>query len=213
MQARDPAFRDRLHDTGVSRLRHELSAHFTALNADQYEDARVGQEINALINLMSGGGAAEPSFALCVTAVREALRLRTNYRDGPCYSRKDLGGYQVLFPSAVHISERMRAMDDFIASNLDYSRSFTATVAMNAICNLHPFLNGNGRTSRVLFNLVVGTHRLPPLYVPLYTLSKISHGGFLIRLRQAQYHNDWHPLADFITNGLDLLYPVHSSSG
>ncbi|MDZ5645848.1 Fic family protein [Nitrospirillum sp. BR 11828] len=211
MQARDPLLRDRLHNADATHLRHKLSEHFTALNADHYEASRIDQEINALTRLWPGGGTADQSFASGVTGIREALRLRTTYRDGPCHSRKDLGGYQVLFPGVAHIPERLRAMDDFVAANLGRSRSFTATVAMNAICNLHPFQNGNGRTSRVLFNLLIGNPQLPPLYVPLYALSKISHGGFLIRLRQAQYHNDWHPLADFIASGLDLLCSVQTS--
>ena len=64
--------------------------------------------------------------------------------------------------------------------------------------NYHPFRDGNGRTSRALFNLRMREIGLPiTAYLPLKELFWVARGGYQIRLRIAEIYGDWTPIVDF----------------
>jgi len=76
---------------------------------------------------------------------------------------------------------------------------------MTSLCNLHPFADGNGRLSRIVFNALLTTDGVRTPYVPLYELGRVSRGGFLIASRLAQYRGDWSALASFLTAAADIM--------
>jgi fido (protein-threonine AMPylation protein) len=80
-----------------------------------------------------------------------------------------------------------------------------APVVMNAIFNMHPFSDRNGRCGRVIFNLLCRAHESYPSFVPLYELAAMAKGEFVLRLRLAQYRNDWEPLIGYINTCASYL--------
>ena len=112
---------------------------------------------------------------------------------------RDRQGGQVVFPDVRLISERVRELSIFFSKYWMSKPLIFATVMMNGVANIHPFLDGNGRVSRVLFNLLLNTSLRTNCYIPIYELSELSRGGFLIRLRDAQYNGNWGPLIEYVS--------------
>jgi len=69
---------------------------------------------------------------------------------------------------------------------------------MTALCNVHPFGDGNGRVSRLVFNALLRGPDDEGPYIPLHELGRVSRAGFLIAMRLAQYRNEWGMLASFL---------------
>jgi hypothetical protein len=81
-----------------------------------------------------------------------------------------------------------------------------AIVGMAGILNCHPFIDGNGRCSRVYFNMLLnGNSNTPPGYVPLKIIFSASRGGFEIRLRDVEENGNWHSIVDYFYS-IFLMY-------
>jgi len=76
---------------------------------------------------------------------------------------------------------------------------------MAALLNAHPFADGNGRASRLLFNYILRQSTEVPYYVPLYELAWLSRGSFVLCVREAEMLGNWAPLCRFLATGLDLV--------
>lgn len=72
-----------------------------------------------------------------------------------------------------------------------------AVASMSTLLNIHPFHDGNGRTARLLFNVMISQGHPEVLYVPLCSAFDASMGGFELRLREATYHKNWLPLLTY----------------
>lgn len=130
---------------------------------------------------------------------------RTSIRSSSVLSTPDKLGKFVIFPDAKAIEPALKDIDRHIQANIDVSRAFTATVAMTALCNVHPFGDGNGRVSRIVFNALLRAPGNEGPYIPLHELGRVSRAGFLIAMRLAQYRNEWRTLADFLSEAISFV--------
>ncbi len=119
------------------------------------------------------------------------------FRRGPVGTPPDEHGRSITYPAPAHIDRQISALSNWLNVNRDCPLG-CAPVAMNAIFNLHPFDDGNGRCGRVIFNLLCRTDDAKMPFIPLHELAVLSRGAFTVRLRTAQYHGRWEPLLNYV---------------
>jgi len=199
-------------------LEHRLSEAMLARTPIDRLAPRTPSEIAALPSarrLLSSALSGSPSdFAGALAALHSNIcDSQPGLRTCEVRSFPDRRGSHVVFPQAHHIRPGLERLHDFIGNHLASAPGLTAAVAMTSICNLHPFSDGNGRVSRILFNALLGLSAGPtPPYVPLHELGRVSRGGFLIAMRLAQYRGEWMPLAQFLSSTAHVMESIHRAS-
>ena len=192
--------RERL-DARWSGLRHRLSAKLAPHSSDSFDDGRSLIEWGYLDQFRSSFVEAigvPGGFASLLGRIHSKIEPgRVGYRDCEVWTAEDTLGNYVRYPAHQSIVEQLSRLDDFVVRYHKKYCALTATVAMAAISNLHPFRDGNGRVSRIVFNAIVNRGVRNTVYLPIYELSSLSNCGFLLYLREAQYFNNWGGLADF----------------
>ena len=118
----------------------------------------------------------------------------------------DRTGRYIRYPPSCEIAGRLLELGELFASKADRPAAFDAVVALVAISNLHPFVDGNGRVARVCFNgLLQRRAPSPPsIYIPLHAMAVLSRGGFIVRIRLAEIRGDWLPLLDHLAAAMLL---------
>ncbi|KJV36376.1 hypothetical protein VI08_05160 [Luteibacter yeojuensis] len=77
---------------------------------------------------------------------------------------------------------------------------------MLAICNIHPFVDGNGRAARWLFNtIILGGTTPPQRTLPLYEYFHRDGGTSTLLFRTVELSGDWDPLFAYIAAILDEM--------
>jgi len=185
-------------------LRHELSAHFVALNRAKPDRHRSPAEAAALANWArdsDGLGLASPSafrarlaeLNLCVTDGVGGWRSCPIHLDG------DKAGHEVFFPPLSAIPAQLEKLRRFLAMGDAPPAIFSAAVAKALLLNCHPFTDGNGRVSRILLNHILRQSGMPAeVYLPFYEIARRSLGGYEIALRQAEIRGEWEPFLRFM---------------
>jgi hypothetical protein len=113
---------------------------------------------------------------------------------------EDLAHCRAVYPSFELIHAQMAQIHQFLARYLDAQPAFAAIVAYASISNLHPFVDGNGRVARMLYNSLIRSVFPQAFYFPIYEVSALSRMGMIIRLRQADYQASWLPLISLFSN-------------
>lgn len=88
---------------------------------------------------------------------------------------------------------------------------FVALLVFSRLLNAHPFADGNGRLSRVCFNLVMRKSYPEWPYLPLYELFYRSNGAFELSYREAEIFCNWLPLIDYFTGCLRFHGDQHDA--
>lgn len=139
------------------------------------------------------------SVASAATGTEQVLR------DGPVFTSPDTEGVRVVFPRPGTFQTRLTALRLHIAE--DRSPPIVrAAVALVALTNCHPFRDGNGRTARIVTNLILNeeTPRNVPLhYLPLYELGNSPPGNLTLYKRSAEVLGEWSALLVFFREMLN----------
>jgi Fic family protein len=83
------------------------------------------------------------------------------YADRPRYVNTDAGSYD--FPAPIEIPALMQAFCSWLAAEKDSPKA--AFEAHLRLVGIHPFNDGNGRTARLLMNLVLARADYPPIAI------------------------------------------------
>lgn len=202
-------------DTGafqVDELSHELSAWMASHVSETTGDGRTLLELGVLWDarlptvdtVLSEG--AEGFTRLVLLMHQMLVPGSTGYRIGAAGSTPDRKGVGIVYAPAEDIPGQLALLSEHWARHVDRRPGFAAAVAMTALMNLHPFMDGNGRVGRLLLQWTLNRHRPQPVYLPLHELSALSECGYLIRLRQAQYHGEWEPLFGYLVMVAERLF-------
>lgn len=114
-------------------------------------------------------------------------------------------GSMVLFPSVQRVQPRLAALQAFLSQS-ELPAFAKAVVAYCAVCNIHPFEDGNGRVARWLFSCVAQVNISERFkFLPIYEYFQRSHGAFLIRLRLAELRGDWNSLAGYLAHIVNTM--------
>lgn len=84
--------------------------------------------------------------------------------------------------------ERLRLW--LLTRGSDHS-GLAAVVALNGIAQIHPFSDGNGRASRVLFNIVAARRAMRPSFIPLKFHLQELNVALAIKLNRARLGGSW----------------------
>jgi hypothetical protein len=200
--------------SGAFRLWHPLSEDAILRAGSRiYDPARTRIELGVFESKLDGFSAAiasdEPSsFSRWLNDASVALGIdRPGIRRSDIFTRRNTEGFRSKFPSATMIDNRMEELHRFIRRTIRKSPLFSATVAMVAMTNCHPFHDGNGRMSRILFNVILhigGVSRNG--YVPMYEMLWISGFGFEIRVMSAESFDCWEPLFSYMKDLSDICF-------
>ncbi len=135
------------------------------------------------------------------TTVRELHRrivARSQPEIGGVYSTlpRRIAGSPVIFPNAVKIPQLMKDFGEWLAkAGLSPATSFDAHFRLVAI---HPFSDGNGRTARLLMNLLLLREGYPPVAV-----RPEDRKTYLDTLEHASTRDDIRPFQTFMHQRLD----------
>jgi hypothetical protein len=193
-------------DVQFAALRHALSAHFVALNGARPDRGRSPVEAKALDRFETEfGGLAIGSpatFRARLAALnQEATEGAATWRSGPIRLGRDRAGNEVIFPPVAAVPGQLERIRQFLVGG--ERPVFTAAVAYALMLNCHPFTDGNGRTARLVFNLLLRRGGMPrDVYIPLHEIARRSMGGYEITLRIAEMRGDWAPFLRFVLSAI-----------
>lgn len=88
------------------------------------------------------------------------------YRDVPVYIRKADGRIH-KFCDPVHVNDEMEAFVAWLGSPEDLHPVWLAAEVHTRFVSIHPFVDGNGRTARLLMNLVLLQAGYVPCVIPV----------------------------------------------
>ncbi len=144
------------------------------------------------------------------TTVRELHRrivARSQPEIGGIYSTlpRRIAGSPVVFPNAVKIPGLMQEYGEWLANAPpEPATSFDAHFRLVAI---HPFADGNGRTARLLMNLLLLREGYPPVAV-----RPEDRKTYLDTLEQASMREDLKPFQTFMHQRLDATLGEYLSA-
>jgi hypothetical protein len=139
----------------------------------------------------------EDMFLEILLEVHRRLGVGVNQiRNSPVWTRRDATGNAVRYPDHTECRKLLSKLHAFNLRNAD-NPMLCAVLGYAAIIHIHPFDDGNGRTARTYFNLVLGSTLGFQHFVPLQTLIAYWRGGFILKLRRALYSGDLLPLVGY----------------
>lgn len=107
----------------------------------------------------------------------------------------DAAGRVVVFPHWRTIPDRLDALFRLLVMETPYPSGLNAGIALVCISHCHPFTDGNGRISRIIFNTIMQSkYERPVFYLPIFELSALSRGMFIMSVRSAELHGGWDDL-------------------
>jgi Fic/DOC family len=135
--------------------------------------------------------------------VSDFLSTSVHRRTTPAFIVPDAQGVGWQCPRSEEMIPRLAELHQYISSNADRSPLQTAIVALVMLSCIHPFMDGNGRLSRVVFHAILRkSGSLPEFYIPLKDFYALSAFGFEIRLRHTFLTSDWAEIMVYFCNVL-----------
>ena len=126
------------------------------------------------------------------------------FRTTPVSIKPDASGNVVRFPHHSYCDTLISSLEVFLKSYAEQFPAVSSLVAFVGVVHAHPFLDGNGRTARTLYNALMMIGCRSGHFMPISLLAYLSEGGFILKLRRAMYGHEWEKIALFFCNGLEL---------
>jgi hypothetical protein len=140
------------------------------------------------------------SLISVLTDLNSCLRnMPVTLREGRVYTTKDEKGSYWQYPDACCILPIFDDIFRLLRNARTGDALLRATVILALFNCAHPFSDGNGRISRILFNYTLaksGKVR-DSVYIPCSEIFSLSHHGYLIRIRDLSLRNNWEDFIGF----------------
>ena len=141
---------------------------------------------------------SEDEFVGALVEIHRRLGTGTNQlRQGPVWTRRDSTGNALLYPDARECRALLGRLHAFVVKNGPTSQALCAVAGYAALIQIHPFNDGNGRTARTFFNLLLSSGLGLRHFIPLQALKAQWPGSYIIKLRRAMHQSDLVPIADY----------------
>lgn len=154
--------------------------------------------MEALAFVRALAAAAEPLRETDIRGIHRLVMARTQPEEAGAYARhqRRVLGSRVRFPTPAEIPHLMAEFAAWLAGAT--SAPETAFEAHYRLVTIHPFADGNGRTSRLIMNLGLLRAGYPPI-----TIGPPERAAYLGALELRQLGGDAGPWADLMTARLD----------
>lgn len=199
----------RSESVDLSVLEHTLSDHWMSQRPKNWQLARrcnVEERQNyCYVSSKIANALSQDSSEEFIDSMSLVCKTVLNVKEAPLRDRSvaiecNADGTGVEFPSWKLTPSLLHRLHSNLRSPA-LTPAVTAVVAMASLLNIHPFIDGNGRCARVLFNAVLHSNSLfTGSYFPLREFWTRSCGGFEIRLREAEIQGRWVPLFKYFTS-------------
>ncbi|HEU0099178.1 MAG TPA: Fic family protein [Allosphingosinicella sp.] len=154
----------------------------------------------------------EKAFVDFLVEVHRRLGAGLNaLRDGAVGLRPDSGGNRVLFPHHRLCPALLSSLHGFLRGHLADHPGLGAAVAFAAIVHAHPFNDGNGRTARTIYNLILADGTGTRHFVPIHAIAG-RFPGFAIKLKRALHGGDWLSLQSYFADAIRLSRSLQGES-
>lgn len=149
----------------------------------------------------------EASFASFLRLICEIASIvkcaDMNIRRSPVYTESDINGLRWRYPDSASILPQLERIWVYLRNESE-SVLIRAATAHVLIASLHPFMDGNGRIARVIFNLVLA--KSMRVYFPLNELFNVIPFGYLIRTRLLYSDENWLDIYCYFANLIFAYY-------
>jgi Fic family protein len=204
-------FAGRYDLTSDRNLTDELTAFLQVRDdaSDKIID-RSRKEIEAFELLLVGPGFSasmgRSEFIEWIQAIHHAVTgCRSEFRRGGMRTRPDARHNTIVFPPPQQMRALLEELHNQVTTVLADKPALAAVAAYVGLIHCHPFLDGNGRAARVLFNLLLSRATGAPIFIPLSYWSYLCRGSFVLKVRRAMYGGDWPPLLLFLQRTVTVL--------
>lgn len=202
------------------RLRHSLSSSALDRVGGKASDEKLAQALSKISRRNDAERAAlnifcadmdvaisrlnADSFVTCLERlVSNLLNTETRIRTMPSIILPDKKGVGWQCVPVNEVVPKLHELHHYIAAHQSPSPLQTAIVALVMISCIHPFMDGNGRVSRVVFHTILRAYGAgEKFYVPLKNFYAQSDFGFEIRLRQTFLTSDWNQVTRYFCDVL-----------
>jgi Fic family protein len=114
-------------------------------------------------------------------------------------------GAQFTPPKSTEIPQHIQQLTDWLHANpMEYTPVELAARFTHRLLTIHPFHDGNGRTSRILLNIILMQHGYPVIT----NISYRDRKRYLESLREADLNN-YEPLVNFIAKSVEESLTKH----
>jgi Fic/DOC family len=210
------------------RLRHPLSLRALALSPDVVSEADLAK---SLVRLAERTTNERQTLLKCESDICKAIHLPSgnDFALALEHAASELHGYEVYMRKgnvtikpdhtgvgwrcikAEEINEHLSQLQQYLKASAEQPPLISAIVSLVMLSSIHPFIDGNGRLSRILFHAVLRQQGLDDsCYLPLKWFYGISACGYEIRLRQTLLSSDWSEIIRYFCNVIEcwsLLMP------
>lgn len=115
-----------------------------------------------------------------------------------------ISGSSVVFPNPFKVPERMTEFIQWLGATKDLHPVELAAEAHYRLVTIHPFIDGNGRTARLLMNLVLISHGYPPAII-----SKRERLAYISSLEKAQLGGSLEDYLKIISKAVDRSLNIY----
>ncbi len=158
----------------------------------------------ALAYVRNLAGQERPILENDVRQIHALVLGRTEPDEAGRYSghQRHISGSTLILPSPAEILPLMGDFGRWLAAEIPSAE--TAFTAHERLVTIHPFSDGNGRTARLLMNLVLLRADYPPVVI-----EPEQRGTYLYALQTLQVQADPAPYRDFMLERLDVSLSHH----
>jgi hypothetical protein len=184
-----------------------MSADYSMALAKRTDDEKLAaaqfgtQLIDSLRNTKSG------AFIDCLERIASHVaKVPMLIRTKPATIQPDIKGVGWNCLASNEIPAALEKLHRYLLLHHGASPLLTAIVAIVMLSAIHPFADGNGRVSRVVFHSILHDSTTnPKLYFPFKQIYRMSDCGFEIRLRLAFLNADWQSVTHYLCYAIQFI--------
>jgi Fic family protein len=115
-----------------------------------------------------------------------------------------LSGSTIVLPNPRKVPDLMEKFQEWLTSNHDFHPVAFAGEAHYRLVTIHPFVDGNGRTARLLMNLILLMYGYPPAII-----RKRDRLSYITSLEKAQLGGSKEPYEKIIIKAVDRSLDIY----
>jgi Fic/DOC family len=167
-----------MKNSGPRHLRLDYSANLEYISARFHRETLLGSLREGKVE----------SLEQCLLDLSKSMHGQAvELRKRPAKTESDVNGFHWIYPDPSIVKNSLRELSSFLIDTIESSPLLVARIAVVAyvlINWIHPLRDGNGRLSRMLFNILLFRDSKIMHYIPLAKFSQLAHYGQEISLRE-----------------------------